>query len=617
MATFWALGREGLCTSITSSVARARPQEQRYRPAVAAAAAAAPPLFTFQSSPCEKESGYTALPSRLQLSDLDAHHGYAWLSSASGLPPQRQASIPAMTKSTPGQPFREQPDSCAPEHDPIALSLSIFLCVGLVVSYLPQIIRIVHKKSSLGFSPWFLLLGATSSSSSFLNLVALQWGLVRCCGVISAGACAESMMGIVQVMLQWLLFNVILVLFLVYYPKELRYERAHPAYLADAPNDSAVGSTHSHVTGTTDGGPGDLDSLDSHIAANYSGITSPGASGVDGPASGSAFERLVPSFWPMWKAPKRQALSAHEEEGDDDEEDDEEEEEELLSDVEEVGESQVGASGVNNGRAAVATAEDGERAALLGIPDEMRAWRRKRGPKRRTPEWSLALALAWVVALHFLFILAITLLLVSAVPDAAYPDPVPYPPVPPPAIAFSPVQLVLADWNQQTLAYTNFSSSFLQSAGREALSTSASNSSTTIMQTLLRHGAETILAARDSRKVISRWAAFLGITGTALAAGQYFPQIIHTQRAKHVGSLSIPMMCLQVPGSVIFVYSLAIRPGAEWSTVAAYVATGVLQLVLLIQCVIFLLRQKRLGLDDYGRPLAPAERVPPNAIVSR
>ncbi|KAK0556939.1 hypothetical protein OC846_000783 [Tilletia horrida] len=519
---------------------------------------------------------------------------------------------------TPGQPFRDQPESCTPEHDPIALSLSIFLCIGLVVSYLPQIIRIIHKKSSLGFSPWFLLLGATSSSSSFLNLVALQWGLVRCCRHISAGACTESMMGIVQVMLQWLLFNVILVLFLVYYPKELRYDRHRAAaYVpvdADAPNSSAVGSVHSHLTGTTDGGPGDLDSLDSHIAANYSGITSPGASGVDGPASGSAFANLVPSFWPMWKAPKKRPLSAHEEEEDGEEDEDDEEEEELLSDVEEAGESQVGASGLQPGQNGA-----DERTALLSIPAEMRLWRHKRGSKRRTPEWSLALALAWVVALHFSFILAVTLLLVSTVPESAYPEPIPYPPIPPPAIAFSPVQLVLADFHSQSQLVFNSSASTSHALATPTAtlnSTAAAGASATAA--MLRKAA-TIVATHPSRKMISRWAAFLGITGTALAAGQYFPQILHTQRAKHVGSLSIPMMCLQVPGSVIFVYSLAIRPGAEWSTVAAYIATGVLQLVLLIQCIAFTFRQKRLGLDDYGRPIANggrvAERVPPNAIV--
>ena len=58
-----------------------------------------------------------------------------------------------------------------------------------------------------------------------------------------------------------------------------------------------------------------------------------------------------------------------------------------------------------------------------------------------------------------------------------------------------------------------------------------------------------------------------------------------------------------VPGSAIFVYSLAVRPGIDWTSLAAYVCTGVLQLVLLILCSAWKVRQKREGLDDYGRPV--------------
>jgi hypothetical protein len=79
---------------------------------------------------------------------------------------------------------------------------------------------------------------------------------------------------------------------------------------------------------------------------------------------------------------------------------------------------------------------------------------------------------------------------------------------------------------------------------------------------------------------------------------------MHTARSKLVGSLSIPMMCLQVPGSAIFVYSLALQPGTDWSSLAAYVLTGVLQLVLLVLCIAWRFRQRRAGIDDYGRPLA-------------
>lgn len=75
------------------------------------------------------------------------------------------------------------PSTCraAHEHDATANVLSSLIIAGLFLSYLPQWIRIVRHKNSEGFSPLFLLLGATSSASSLGNIVTLQWGQVACC----------------------------------------------------------------------------------------------------------------------------------------------------------------------------------------------------------------------------------------------------------------------------------------------------------------------------------------------------------------------------------------------------------------------------------------------------
>lgn len=51
----------------------------------------------------------------------------------------------------------------------------------MVISYLPQHIRIIANKSSDGFSTLFLLLGATGSASSFFNMIVLQWSNIECC----------------------------------------------------------------------------------------------------------------------------------------------------------------------------------------------------------------------------------------------------------------------------------------------------------------------------------------------------------------------------------------------------------------------------------------------------
>jgi len=55
------------------------------------------------------------------------------------------------------------------------------------------------------------------------------------------------------------------------------------------------------------------------------------------------------------------------------------------------------------------------------------------------------------------------------------------------------------------------------------------------------------------------WATLLGVTSSILAMVQYTPQLIHTYRLKLVGVLSIPMMCVTVPGSVLMITGIAFR----------------------------------------------------------
>lgn len=78
------------------------------------------------------------------------------------------------------------------------------------------------------------------------------------------------------------------------------------------------------------------------------------------------------------------------------------------------------------------------------------------------------------------------------------------------------------------------------------------------------------------------WAPILGMTGAALAAIQYFPQIWTTYNLKHVGSLSIPMMCIQTPGGFLFAGSLMARLGwGGWSSWGIFLLTATMQGILL------------------------------------
>jgi len=56
-----------------------------------------------------------------------------------------------------------------------------------------------------------------------LNIVVMQWNIVKCCRVLSTRACIESTAGIFQLALQWFMFTLILVLYMMYYPPHLKY----------------------------------------------------------------------------------------------------------------------------------------------------------------------------------------------------------------------------------------------------------------------------------------------------------------------------------------------------------------------------------------------------------
>ncbi|KAH9034737.1 hypothetical protein EDB85DRAFT_1946470 [Lactarius pseudohatsudake] len=113
--------------------------------------------------------------------------------------------------------------ACTPAHDWFSDVLTGGLILGLCISYAPQHYRIISKGSSEGFSPWFLLLGSTSSASGMLNIIVMQQAIIRCCRVYSALDCLETAAGVIQVGMQWLLFSVILVLYIIYFPPHLKY----------------------------------------------------------------------------------------------------------------------------------------------------------------------------------------------------------------------------------------------------------------------------------------------------------------------------------------------------------------------------------------------------------
>lgn len=99
--------------------------------------------------------------------------------------------------------------------------LSVVIIVGIVVTFLPQQVRIVRKRSSLGISPYFVLLGITSVLAQLINILILQIPVLKGCRSGSE-TCLSDLLGAIQVGVLGLSWMVNFILFLVYYPRPWR-----------------------------------------------------------------------------------------------------------------------------------------------------------------------------------------------------------------------------------------------------------------------------------------------------------------------------------------------------------------------------------------------------------
>ncbi|KAJ2451523.1 hypothetical protein EV183_003557 [Coemansia sp. RSA 2336] len=254
--------------------------------------------------------------------------------------------------------------------------LTALLCVGTFLSYLPQHIKILKRRSSDGISPYFILLGTVGAGSNITNIILLQFIALQCCTVQTLGVCVASLLGILQVCIQGGMFYITFVLYMTFFPEQNKY-------------------------------------------------------------------------------------------------------------VEQAAEDEP----------------QSEARPLLG------------SRRQATAEWQTALWVTAAVVTHATVCMGLsTLLVVGAGPYAG------------------PTRT---------------------------------------------------------------WASLLGLFSLCLTCMQFLPQIVKTWRAGTVGALSIPMMLMQTPGGYLFAYSIAIRPGVNWSSWISTFMAATLQGVLLGICLVFDAREKR------------------------
>lgn len=83
------------------------------------------------------------------------------------------------------------------------LSSGIVLAVGIFLSYVPQHVKIIKRRSSEGLSPTFLLLGSLSAFSASLNIYIVTIPARNCCYIqLTKLQCLNSLVGMIQIFFQ-------------------------------------------------------------------------------------------------------------------------------------------------------------------------------------------------------------------------------------------------------------------------------------------------------------------------------------------------------------------------------------------------------------------------------
>jgi hypothetical protein len=81
-----------------------------------------------------------------------------------------------------------------------------------------------------------------------------------------------------------------------------------------------------------------------------------------------------------------------------------------------------------------------------------------------------------------------------------------------------------------------------------------------------------------------------GIAGTCCVVLQWAPQIWTTWKLQAVGSLSVLMLSIQLPGTLLVIYFLGAVNNAHWSTLLPYVVTSLEFTLLIALCLFFMAR---------------------------
>ena len=107
-------------------------------------------------------------------------------------------------------------DICNHHNTVSSISIGTFIILAIVITYLPQYIKIIKSKSTNGISYNYLLLGNISNFTNFFGSLLLNYQIIDCCSHTNTGHCINILLPIYQMFFPWLCIFVLYIIFLIY-----------------------------------------------------------------------------------------------------------------------------------------------------------------------------------------------------------------------------------------------------------------------------------------------------------------------------------------------------------------------------------------------------------------
>jgi uncharacterized protein with PQ loop repeat len=93
--------------------------------------------------------------------------------------------------------------------------------------------------------------------------------------------------------------------------------------------------------------------------------------------------------------------------------------------------------------------------------------------------------------------------------------------------------------------------------------------------------------------ILGIYGKVIGIISAIVVVVQWSPQLYTTWKEGEAGSLSIPMLLIQLPGSLSTVYFQAFLDRGDVTTWGPYMVTAIQQSILIVMCLVFWCKRKR------------------------